>query len=145
MTHARESVLLIDDDPAFGAIATAVARARGFDASWYASLIDMGSFARIKSFDIAIIDYFLESFRGDEVAEYVDTFFSEIPVLIVSAHEMDPRQMERWPASIKGFVPKSKGAEAIVDEAQRILRRERLLKRWLTSSPSDPILARTVL
>ena len=43
---------------------------------------------------------------------------------------------KRWPAAVKGFMSKAKGAEAIIDEAEKILRRDRMLKRWL--KPNGP-------
>lgn len=136
LTKAR--ILVLDDDPVFGSLMIRLARSRGFDASWYASLIDMGSFARIKSCDIAVIDYFLESFRGDEVAEYIDTFFAEVPVLIVSGQVIDEEQKQRWPAAIKGFMAKAHGPEAILAEAERILNRNRQLQRWQSSGSPAP-------
>lgn len=139
MVFTKARILVLDDDPTFGAIITRLARSRGWEASWYASLIEMGSFARIKSCDLAVIDYFLESFRGDEVAEYVDTFFAEVPVLIVSAYPVEQELRQRWPAAIKGFVSKALGSEAILAEAERILERTRQLSSWQApaASPFD--------
>jgi DNA-binding response OmpR family regulator len=129
MTPSRDKLLVIDDDRAFGAIMTVVAKQKGFEPHYFTSLIEMGSFARIRDFDLAIIDYYLGSLRGDEIAEYVDTFFRDIPVMIVSSQEFQNEQIEEWPASVRKFVSKMEGPDAIIETARGILKRERLLRR----------------
>lgn len=133
--QARQKLVIFDDDVCFGALLTAKARQAGFDTKFFTSLIDLGSFARIKEFDIAIIDYFLGSIRGDEIAEYVDTFFAEIPVIIVSSNDFDPRQVAKWPASVRQFVPKTQGIGKIIDAARGVLERDRMLRHFLAPPP----------
>ncbi len=126
---ASDKLLVIDDDETFCKIVGAAGRSRGFETRCYSSLVDMGSFARIKEFDVAIIDYYLGSMRGDEIAEYVDTFFRDIPVLIVSAKDFETDQMAKWPDSVRRFVSKSAGADAIIANTREVLDRHRLLQR----------------
>lgn len=126
-----DKLLIVDDDVCFGALISAVAKDRGFVPRFFTSLIDMGSFARIKEFDVAIIDYYLGSLRGDEIAEYVDTFFSEVPVIIVSSEDLRETRAVKWPASVRTFIPKSEGPGRIVEAAKQIVKRERLLRRFL--------------
>lgn len=137
MPPSCDKLLVIDDDRAFGAIVSAIARGKGFEPHYFTSLVEMGSFARIRDFDLAIIDYYLGSLRGDEIAEYVDTFFRDIPVMIVSSQEFKEDEISEWPASVRKFVSKMDGAEAIVETARSILKRERLLKRLERGSPSS--------
>jgi DNA-binding response OmpR family regulator len=125
-----DRLVIFDDDICFGALITAKARSQGFDSRFFTSLVDMGSFARIKDFDIAIIDFYLGTIRGDEIAEYVDTFFDQIPVIIVSSQDMSESRISRWPASVRMFIPKSEGPGRIIGAAQHILQRERMLKRF---------------
>ena len=126
---ASDKLLVIDDDATFCKIIAAAGKSRGFDSRCYGSLVDMGSFARIKEFDIAIIDYYLGSMHGDEIAEYVDTFFRNVPVLIVSARNFDKDQVAKWPDSVRRFVSKSSGADNIIASAREVLDRSRLLQR----------------
>ena len=114
-------VLIIDDDVNFGAILAATARLNGLDAEAHASLVELGSFARLREFDLAVVDYFLESLRGDEIAQYADTFFAGLPVIVVSARDFTPEETARWPASVRAFLAKDKGPQAVIDEARRIL------------------------
>lgn len=117
----RLSILIIDDDVTFGAVMEATARRAGFDAEFHPSLVELGSFARLREFDLAVVDYFLESLRGDEVAQYADTFFEGLPVIVVSAKEFTPQETAKWPASVREFISKDKGPQAVVDAAKRIL------------------------
>lgn len=127
-----DKLLIVDDDVCFGALMSAVAKSRGFAPHFFTSLIDMGSFARIREFDVAIIDYYLGTLRGDEIAEYVDTFFSDVPVIIVSSENLAETRSVKWPASVRKFIPKSDGPGRIVEAAATIVKRDRMLKRFLT-------------
>ena len=134
-----DRLLIIDDDICFGALMSAVAPKQGFEPRFFPSLVDMGSFARIKDFDIAVIDYFLGHLRGDEIAEYVDTFFEDIPVVIVSAEASLSEKGRTWPESVRTFIPKSSGVEHIMEGVRNVLKRDRMLKR-LRNTTHDPIL-----
>lgn len=133
-TALGDRLLIVDDDACFGALISAVAKDRGLVSRFFTSLVDMGSFARIREFDVAVIDYYLGSLRGDEIAEYVDTFFSEVPVIIVSSEDLRETRSVKWPASVRQFIPKSEGPVKIVEAARQIVKRERLLKRYSSYS-----------
>ena len=124
-----DKLLIVDDDVCFGALMSAVAKAHGFRPHFFTSLLEMGSFARIRDYDLALVDYYLESLKGDEIAEYVDTFFSQVPVIIVSAEDFRARPKDHWPASVRRFVPKTDGPERIIEAAKQVLKRERMLTR----------------
>jgi DNA-binding NtrC family response regulator len=128
-------IVIFDDDVCFGALLAAKARAVGLEPAFFTSLLDLGSFARIKSFDLAIVDFYLGSIRGDEIAEYVDTFFGEVPVIIVSGEQMTPSRIAKWPRSVRQFIGKSEGPIRIVDAAKQLLRRERMLRYF--ASPAS--------
>lgn len=117
----RPRILIIDDDVTFGSILVATAKKNGLDAEAHASLVELGSFARLREFDLAVVDYFLESLRGDEVAQYADTFFEGLPVIVVSAKEFTAEETARWPAAVREFLAKDKGPQAVIDAALRIL------------------------
>jgi DNA-binding NtrC family response regulator len=129
-TKSTDRLLIIDDDICFGALMSAVAPKYNLEPRFFPSLVDMGSFARIRDFDIAVIDYFLGHLRGDEIAEYVDTFFDDIPVIIVSAEESLSQREKTWPESVRIFLPKSIGPDGIAATARKVLSRDRFLKRF---------------
>jgi DNA-binding response OmpR family regulator len=128
-TPSADKLVIFDDDVCFGTLLSAKARRAGFAPQFFTSLVDLGSFARIKEFDLAIIDYYLGSIRGDEIAEYVDTFFDQVPVIIVSSEDMRERRLQKWPASVRLFIPKADGAHSIIAGARQLLTRERMLRR----------------
>jgi DNA-binding NtrC family response regulator len=113
----RKGVLLIDDDPFFRALFQAIADSQGIPAATCASLSDIGSFAALKDYDVVVLDYYLEAFRGPEIAEYVDVFFRDLPVLVISGGEIDPKDQRSWPVCIQEFVPKSAGPYQILEKA----------------------------
>jgi DNA-binding response OmpR family regulator len=136
-----DKLVIFDDDVCFGALLSAKARAMGFDPRYFTSLVDLGSFARIKTFDLAIVDYYLGSIQGDEIAEYVDTFFAQVPVIIVSSEDFRATRSQKWPASVRQFVPKAEGPTKILEAARNVLQRERMLRRL--ASPARPDTLRT--
>jgi len=115
--RAPEKMLVIDDDPAFGQIMKALAEARGIQCDWVPSLESLGRVGRVGDYDLAILDYFLERFTGGEIAEYVDVFFSKIPVVIVSSRPDIHAQQRNWPKCVRLFVDKATGARSILDLA----------------------------
>lgn len=132
-----DKIVVVDDDPVFGALMMAKAKSSGFDAKFYLSLVDMGSFARIKEYDLAIIDFYMDQIRGDEIAVYVDTFFKDVPVIIVSAEDFtESERAKKWPQTVRAFVPKMDGVDKILTTAKAILQRERMLRRLSTATKS---------
>lgn len=130
-----DKLVVVDDDPVFGALLMKKAKHEGFDAKFYLSLMDMGSFARIKEYDLAIIDFYMEQIRGDEIAEYVDTFFRDVPVIIVSGEDFTGSdRKKKWPQTVRAFVPKADGVDKILKTAKAVLQRERMLKRLSTTT-----------
>jgi DNA-binding NtrC family response regulator len=117
----RKGLLLIDDDEFFRTLFLAIARASDVPAEAFASLADMPSFAALKDYDCVIVDYFLESFRGPEIAEYVDVFFNDLPVLVISGGEINDQDKRAWPTCIRRFVAKEAGPYAIIEQALKAL------------------------
>lgn len=113
----KRGVLLIDDDPQFCALFLHLAKSLGIPARAYASLSDMTTFAELRNYDVAVIDYYLQAFKGPEIAEYIDVFFSELPVVVISGGELGEVDREVWPECIREFVTKQSGAYRILDAA----------------------------
>jgi DNA-binding NtrC family response regulator len=131
-------VLLVDDDPSFGFLMARVAKSMSIELTHKVSLIELGSFAMIKNFDIAMIDFYLENLRGDEIAQYVDTFFNDIPIVIVSAHEFDDKSKSKWPPTVKAFLPKEIGPAQLLKKVVETYERMNYLKSFsgTTISPT---------
>ncbi len=131
-----DKLIVFDDDPYFGALISATARQLNFSAHYFQSLYAMGSFARIKNYDIAIIDVYMDSIRGDELATYIDMFCDDIPVILVSGERFDHHDRRTvWPPSVRAFIPKAAGAHQILAAAKATLTRDRMLKRLAAGEP----------
>jgi DNA-binding response OmpR family regulator len=125
----KDRLIIFDDDPYFGALISANARNFGFAPSYFSSLYAMGPFARIKDYDFAIIDVYMDSIRGDELATYIDMFFAEMPVILVSGENLDKVHCQQsWPSSVRAFIHKVEGPQKILSAARGILRRDRWLR-----------------
>jgi DNA-binding response OmpR family regulator len=116
----KKGILVIDDDPTFRDLIRTVGQALKLPVTTVASLEEMPSFAALKDYDIAVIDFNLEHFCGVEIAEYVDVFFKSLPVLIISSENLDPSPTSRWPSCIKKFVHKSFGPYAILQRSMKL-------------------------
>jgi len=119
--QSKRGILVIDDDPQFGSLLSALARARGIPLEYYTSLSELGSFALLGQFDAAILDYYLESMNGMEIAEYVETFFDHLPVILVSGTAFLEADKKEWPKCVRQFVPKARGPYAILDSAVAVM------------------------
>jgi len=117
----KKGLLLIDDDEFFRALFQAIADSLDVPAETYASLAELPSFAALREYDVAILDYYLESFKGPEIAEYVDVFFKDLPCLVISGGEIHDYDRRTWPACIRRFVPKSSGPYAIIERGLEVL------------------------
>lgn len=139
----KKGILVIDDDPCFRDLIRTVGQALRLPVTTVASLEEMSSFAALKDYDIAVIDFNLESFCGIEIAEYVEVFFKDLPVLIISGENLDPTPMTRWPACIKKFVHKSFGPYAILQRCMKLWNDEHDSRRNLGKNLPDPAIGYT--
>lgn len=114
-------MVLIDDDVGFSKIMQAFASSRGIDLECFRELNDMGSLGRLSLYGVAIVDYDLGNMNGIEVAEYLPAFFDDMPMLLISGQNRQPREGTAWPKSVKGFMHKDKGPDKIIDKALTFL------------------------
>jgi CheY-like chemotaxis protein len=122
----QASIVVIDDSESFCNLMTAASAEFNVKLTTYFSLADMYSFAKLKEFDLALIDYHLESWSGVEIAGYVEIFFSDLPVVLISADtlEMQPA----WPACIKAVMSKSIGPKALLRGGLEVLYHQRFYR-----------------
>ena len=110
-------VLVIDDDSIFCEVMKRTGLLRGIEVTTCSVLEKMNRPDTWK-FDAAIVDYDLDYVDGVELSEYIRHFGSTVPILLVSQTARKAR--ETWPHGISGFLPKSIGAQSILDEALRL-------------------------
>lgn len=115
-------LVLIDDDPLFGNIMVRVAKKRELDIDYFSSLIETDSFGSLGQYDAAIVDYDLGNMTGIDIAEYLQLFFGDIPMILVSGEQRDKSVPKSWPGTVRCFIHKNEGYDAILSEALACIR-----------------------
>ncbi len=110
------TILLVDDDPTFGRIFRENARKRNVSVILCISL-DNPELLTGQVFHAAIVDYDLGELTGPELGQELSKLFNDLPIILISG--TDRTDKTGWPEGVKEFVPKSAGAEAILDAALR--------------------------
>jgi len=111
-------VFLLDDDPIFCKLMEKVAKRNGIPLAICSRLADFGRDRSHRDFDVAVIDYYLEDLKGPQIVWLLD----DRPVVMVSRNEDCVAEDKEWPESIKKFVPKKQGPEAILEAALTLSR-----------------------
>ncbi len=113
-------LVLIDDDISFCKMLSSFALSRGIHLDCFSSLQEMGFIGLMSRYDAAIVDFDLGSMNGIEIAEYLPAFFSEMPMILISGRDRRCKSGGHWPISIKSFIHKDQGPDAILDAALAI-------------------------
>lgn len=117
LTAGRPRILLVDDDVTFGKIMKKMADRLDLPLLYCSSVNELTSL-RKSNYDIGIFDYDLGTVTGLQLSDIVERYLGRIPVLLVSSYgRIEPK---KWPESVRGFVPKSRGFYAILSEACRV-------------------------
>ncbi len=121
--HATELVrtprmVLIDDDPSYTTILKRKADHDGIHLDTFHSLSELGFVALLRNYDVAIIDYELEEMNGVEIAEYMSSLLGGMPMVLISATDRS-EEMSHCPDSVRIFINKADGYDAILDAARQ--------------------------
>jgi DNA-binding NarL/FixJ family response regulator len=82
----------------------------------------MGHISQLGHYDLAILDYYLPAVNGLEIAQYVDAFFRDMPVILVSGgHPGEEEGSVIWPGCIQRYVNKSEGPKAILEAVHDVV------------------------
>ncbi len=126
----KENFLLIDDDPLFRALVEAAGAKMGLAIESFGSVAEMGSFARIKQYAGVLLDFELEHLNGLEIAEYIDTFFVDIPVMLVTGHNIEVLESRKRPLCIQKITSKKRPITDILEEMVGCINRQMVLKKF---------------
>ena len=107
-------VLVVDDDPVFVKTISEVAKQQRIPITSFSSPMEAYRATQAIKFDVAILDYDLGKVTGVQLARHL-LRTAQSPVLIVS--NCTDLGNNQWPHSIKKFLPKSLGAQALLVEA----------------------------
>lgn len=111
-------ILLVDDDPIFGSVMTAVATALGFDVRYAAEADGVLRGHDALGCDVLIVDYDLGELSGVELAERLCNDLDGAPIILVSSTARSPDRDGAWPPCIAGFALKSDGVARILAQAE---------------------------
>jgi CheY-like chemotaxis protein len=110
-------LVLIDDDPTYCTIMSRIAGEENISLTTFTSLEEMGTVGRLADFDVALVDYDLGGMNGIEVGEYINSFFKNKPMVLVSGSNRKDLLSKKWPPSIKAFVCKTEGYRQVLRKA----------------------------
>ncbi len=118
-------IVLIDDDPVYGAVIGRWAQLEGVELDVFHSLDDLGFVGLLSKYDVAIVAYDLGDINGKDVADYMTTLFGNKPMIMISGVDRS-KEMMNCPSCVKAFMKKSAGYEKILNTAVNIRK-----KGWL--------------
>jgi|GEM_PF-1778606 len=128
ITTQKIKCVLIDDSADFRFVMSTLAPQYSIELETFSSLAEMGSISKLRKYDVIIVDYFLGSWVGTEIAEYVDALFGNIPVVVISGSTaVVPKS---WPKCIKSYFSKAIGPRRLLQEV-----RDKFGQKSLSTSP----------
>lgn len=111
-------ILLLDEDQNFARKLNARLHSRGIDLHWRRSLFELGTIGRLGGYDLLLVEPLKGPVNGLEIAQYVDSFFPGLPVVLVRNGDL-PVGLRHWPKSVVGAVCKVQGIDDVVAEINR--------------------------
>ena len=104
-----KQILLIDDDEDYRKVLISVGAAFNLKIDGYSSLTELGSMGCIGNYAGLVVDYHLEELNGLEICEYVDVFFPDLPVVLITIDDTIPVAKAFRSKCMKKFVNKALG------------------------------------
>lgn len=129
----RVDIVLIDDDPIFCSLMEEHARRMSINLHFFHDLLEVQNSGALQKYQVAILDYQLEQMNGLEVANWIPSFFNDMPIVLVSYEDRNQENTaSAWPGSVRCFVHKREGVKSILAHALAVrdqLKQEENYKR----------------
>jgi len=109
------NILVVDDDPLFRALVYRVAKRRAIPVTVCASMRELAGMAVPPLFDAAVVDYFLDDIKQNLVGTDIAAVLESTPVVLVSSTDQVIDSGDAWPPSVRKFLNKKVGVDAILD------------------------------
>lgn len=114
------NILVIDDDPIFRRMISVAGRKRNIPVTVCASLRELDPMTNPCRFDVAIIDYYLDGMKERLKGTHIAYVLEGTPVILTSNNEHCISASEPWPQSVRKFINKRDGVDALLDEAMHL-------------------------
>lgn len=115
MNAKYKTVLVFDDDAIYGKVIQRQASAMNVKAVICSTLDDFCVKALEGQYDVALIDFHLDDYKGDDVARVIENR----PVILMSMDPYASRVDYRMSNGIVAFVSKQRSAREVIAEAIR--------------------------
>jgi DNA-binding NtrC family response regulator len=130
--NMQRKILLVDDDPDFCILAQSFALSFDVQLDFYHSFSSLGRLGRVRDYDAAIFDHYLDGTSGYELVEYVNLFSETTPLFLISSQEdllVKEQKKIRHPSYFQ-FISKGIGVEKILDRVLESLERRDFLRKY---------------
>ncbi|HEX4947261.1 MAG TPA: sigma-54 dependent transcriptional regulator [Blastocatellia bacterium] len=119
--NAQAKVLIVDDDPEFGAVAQHLVEVEGYGASLATSGSEALQACREQAFDVILLDLLLGADSGLDVLRELHQQWPDLPVIVITAHG----SLESAAAAVRGnafdYIGKPFPAAELLSLLQRAL------------------------
>jgi len=105
-------ILLFDDDMSYGKILQRQGRKLGLKVVHCSNMDDFCLKALEGNYDVALIDYNLGAFKGDDVARVIE----QKPTYLISGDATLAGRQATWPNGIRGFFAKSNDTSRLLTD-----------------------------
>jgi DNA-binding NtrC family response regulator len=119
-SSSQPHILVFDDDLIFTSILKRQAEKLNVRMTICNELEDFTLAALESDFDVVLLDYMLEEYRGPDVARVLEGQ----PVLLISQHRDLTATTKDWPVEIKGFLSKTAEPKTIITTALQFIKKE---------------------
>lgn len=116
----KPRLVLIDDDPSFGALMSKTADKHAIDLDFFESVDGLGFINRLGEYDVILIDQQMDHISGMELAAYLLAFNREKTVILVSSTDVTQHGEVKLPSFISGFIHKDEGFYQVLKKSLSI-------------------------
>jgi len=119
----KPKILLVEDDPNFGAVLRSYLEINDFEVTWIQDgALANGSF-NSSSVDLVLLDVMLPHIDGFEIAREIRKKDDEIPIIFITAKKLKEDILEGFRTGADDYIVKPFDSEVLIFKVKAILRR----------------------
>lgn len=127
MTESRDQdrILLVEDDDSFRRALSEVLSSRGHHVIAAGGAAEAMELLQSESIDVVVTDLVMPGMRGERLLAEIQSTFSEIPVIVITAFGSVEGALELSRAGAADYLPKPFRTQALFDAVERVLEESR--------------------